>query len=155
MAPLPTAFHVALPDVVEAAAAVLRGEPGLDGAWVFGSAAAGSMRSGSDIDLALRFAPGEHRARWEADPLDLAGRVALASGRDAHVVSLEDAPVSLRMQVLKHGCPLFDRAPARTRLLVERTLTQWFDGEHLRRVADEATSARLALSLARAGGGGG
>jgi hypothetical protein len=60
------------------------------------------------------------------------GRVAQAFSRDAHLVDLEAANMSLRMQVFEAGRAVFDRDEARTHRLIEKTLRDWFDWEFAR-----------------------
>lgn len=63
-------------------------------AWLFGSYAWGDPGERSDVDLLAESCP---------DPEALASIVGRATGRDVHVVPLEDAPESLRERVWTEG----------------------------------------------------
>ncbi|GMV44007.1 MAG: hypothetical protein AMXMBFR64_57230 [Myxococcales bacterium] len=79
--------------------------------WLFGSAAAGAMRSDSDVDVAVLTADPARRIpaveRW-ALAADLARRL----GRDVDLVDLRAAPTVLQMQVVSTGRRVVCRDPA-------------------------------------------
>jgi predicted nucleotidyltransferase len=66
-------------------------------AWLFGSYAWGEPGERSDVDIL---------AEACTDPEAVASIVGRATGKDVHVVPLEDAPASLRERVLAEGEPL-------------------------------------------------
>jgi predicted nucleotidyltransferase len=64
-------------------------------AIVFGSVARGTQQAGSDIDVAVLGA--------SARVLELASLISSATGRDAHVVALESAPIPLLEAIVRDG----------------------------------------------------
>ncbi|MBI3181919.1 MAG: nucleotidyltransferase domain-containing protein [Myxococcales bacterium] len=112
-------------------------------AILFGSAATGKARPGSDLDVAIVGRSDGALASLCDSLLDLTGRLTIAVGRDVQLVLLEKAPPVLGHQVLKFGRVLFDRLPRRTANAKERILSEYFDTEFLRRTVE----AGLALTL--------
>jgi len=129
-----------LPRLIEA----LRAEPRFAAALVFGSVARGSARADSDIDLGVLYVDDEARASAGREWLTLLGRLALAAGRDVHLVDLEAADASLRRTVFETGRALLNRAPRRLRDLRVATGIEYLDWAYARRVADAGHARRLA-----------
>lgn len=111
---------------------------------LFGSAAKGLARRSSDLDVALIAHSAPDAAALEADLLDLTGRLSVAARRDVQVILLERTEPVLGRQVFFHRRTLFDRNPARTADVLERILTEYFDGEVHRRMRAEALELRRA-----------
>lgn len=119
----------------------------LAAAVLFGSAARGSLRADSDIDIAILPVDAVARENLEADLLDTLGTLGRAARRDVHLVDLERAETALRRSIFAHGRVLFDRSGARLRELEARTIIEYFDGEYLRRLIDDAHCRRLEQAL--------
>ncbi|MBI5525614.1 MAG: nucleotidyltransferase domain-containing protein [Deltaproteobacteria bacterium] len=111
-------------------------------AYLFGSFARGSLRPDSDIDLALVYRDDEARSAVETDLLTMLGRLAVAAGRDVHVVDLERAGHVLRFQVFQGGAELFNKQPEKTKRLLEHTVIERFDWEYAMKVMDRAYAAQ-------------
>lgn len=108
-------------------------------AVLFGSAAAGRLTAGSDLDVAVLY--GEPLASFEL--ARLSGEVERLTGRSCDVVDLLRAGPILKMQVVRHGRDLVvnDRtALARFRAEVP---SEYFDFKRERRVVEAALIARL------------
>lgn len=73
------------------------------------------------------------------------GKLSIAALRDVQVLLLQDVGPVLRRQVFLDARPLFDRCPAQTRALLERSLLEYFDGEYHRRMLDEALDDQLGV----------
>ncbi len=88
--------------VFEASLEVLSG-------YLFGSTATGHRRKASDVDVAVRLAPGlsaEERFRIR---LELIGRIEKLIERSADVVLMNDAGLIMINQILSNGIPVFVR----------------------------------------------
>ena len=95
-------------------------------AYLFGSVARATMGARSDVDVAVLYATAPP-ATLEGLPLDLEGRIEQLVKRQAQVIVLNTAPVSLVHRVLRDGVLLFDRDPsARIRFEV-RARNEFFD----------------------------
>lgn len=129
---------------LERLASLLRDDPRFTAAIVFGSVARGCARPDSDLDLAVLYADPAARNSADREWLTLAGRLALAAGRDVHLVDLEAADAGLRRAVLDGGRVLLDRDPRRLRDLRVATGIEYLDWAHARRIADDAHARRLA-----------
>jgi predicted nucleotidyltransferase len=117
---------------VEKAAAATSG---LELAIVFGSTARGQERAGSDLDVAVL---------GRIDAGELAGRLALATGREVDVVDLSSAPIPLLDAILRQGIGVFERergvearfrAHALATLETDRPFYERMQDAWLRRVA--------------------
>jgi predicted nucleotidyltransferase len=120
----------------------LLGDKRVSAAILFGSAAKGFGRATSDLDVALIAASAQAAADLDADALALCGRLSAASGRETQVVLLERVEPVLGRQAFLGGRVLFDRDPPRTADVLERVLTEYFDGEYHRRLRAEALDSR-------------
>lgn len=124
----------------------LEADERISAALLFGSAARGTARTASDLDVALIARSARDAEALKAERLQLMGRLSIAAYRDVQVLLLHDVGPVLRRQVFLDARPLFDRCPARTRALLERTLLEYFDGEYHRRMLDEALDDRLGVT---------
>ena len=113
-------------------------------AILFGSAAKGMARRSSDLDVALIARSAADAGSLEASQLELAGRLSAAADRDVQLVLLDRVDPVLGRQAFLHSRTLFDRDPARTADVLERILTEYFDGEYHRRMRAEALERRSA-----------
>lgn len=118
----------------------------ISAALLFGSAARGTARAASDLDVALVAGSAQDTEALKAERLPLMGRLSIAARRDVQVLLLEEVGPVLRRQVFLDARPLFDRSPARTAALLERTLLEYFDGEYHRRMLDEALDHQLGVT---------
>lgn len=122
----------------------LQGEDsGLVCAYLFGSAARGEDRPGSDVDVAVLFRDDPPRTLAGLH-LDLADRLTGAlGGRRVDLVVLNRAPVDLVHGVLRDGVLLLDRDRSRRIRFEVRARNEYFDLlPHLRRYrrgGDEAS----------------
>jgi predicted nucleotidyltransferase len=103
--------------LLQALVAVLRTEPGVEAAILFGSAAKGTDRANSDVDLAVQLR-GDARTFLPA----LERRVGRAVSRPVHIVLLDDALTNGRfaLEILDNGRPLTDRGGVWTSLRQRR-----------------------------------
>ena len=112
---------------------------GLDTLWLFGSEAAGTARSDSDLDLAVLF----RRCPAAIEILDARGELAETLRRDVDIIDLDQASPILGMQVLRHGRLLVDRDPRRRYAFFSRTVSMYEDVKIVRREAERALFARV------------
>ncbi len=91
------------PDTRAAIVAVLSRQPDIRFAMLFGSAAAGRLRPGSDVDLAVL----AERRLSAARKMAIIGDVAEATGRPVDLIDLQAAGEPLLGQILRHGVRLF------------------------------------------------
>lgn len=98
----------------------LRANENLLLAVLFGSAAHGTQTTGSDIDIAVY--PG--RALTSNGRYQIAGEIAMATGRAVDLIDLSDADGGLLRQILRGGIILFSKHPAILGFLTERLL-EW------------------------------
>lgn len=84
--------------------------PDISAAYLFGSAAKGTQRAGSDIDIAVIFTS-QYKNKFERFErrLDLEIELEKITGKAVDVVDLEMAPPVLQHQVRKHGILLFEK----------------------------------------------
>ena len=96
--------------------------------YLFGSTARDEARPDSDVDVAVLFneAP---PATLRSPRFSLEGELERALGRRVDVVTLNDAPVDLRIRVLREGHLLVDRTPSARIAFEVRTRNEAFDFE--------------------------
>lgn len=94
----------------------------------FGSTARGTARPDSDVDVAVLFdkAP---PPRLAGPRFTLAGDLERALGRPVDLIVLNDAPVDVRIRVLRDGQLLLDRDPSARIAFEVRTRNEAFDLE--------------------------
>lgn len=126
-------------DDLQRAADFLDQRFGLDTLWLFGSAAQGTARADSDLDLGvlLRGRPSALE-RFEAQ-----GELTEILRRPVDLVDLDQASPILGMQVLKHGRLLVDRDPKRRLAFFSRTVSLYEDVKILRREAERSLFERV------------
>ncbi len=94
------------PKTLKGLTEVLRTFTGLEAAYLHGSAARNSMRSDSDVDIALLFAP-----KIKPDPLallELAGALESAAGYPVHLGVLDLGCPVFAKEVFTHAVPLLE-----------------------------------------------
>lgn len=97
---------------------LLRTEPSVDGAVLFGSMARGDDRPTSDVDLFVRFREG-----WTLDTLyGLEERLSRGLGRQVEVAVYDEqtTPAIFLQQLLEEGRPVVDRVGFWTQLVRRR-----------------------------------
>ena len=100
--------------------------------YLFGSAARGDARPGSDVDIAVLFdAPPE--ATLDGPRLTLEGELEAALGLSVDLVSLNTAPPDLVHRVLRDGIIVFDDDRARRIRFEVARRNEYFDLEPIRR----------------------
>ena len=103
-------------DIFQTVATTLANEPGIKVALVYGSAAAGKMRPGSDVDVAVLF----------DRPLDMESRLALwgkltdALHREVDLVDLYDLGGEILHQILTKGRVIIKNDAQAYYLLLQR-----------------------------------
>ncbi|HPS09358.1 MAG TPA: nucleotidyltransferase domain-containing protein [Kiritimatiellia bacterium] len=103
-------------DIFQTVETALAGEPGIKVALVYGSAAAGKMRPGSDVDVAVLF----------DRPLDMEARLALwgkltdALHREVDLVDLYDLGGEILHQILTKGRVIIKNDTQAYYLLLQR-----------------------------------
>jgi predicted nucleotidyltransferase len=103
-------------DIFQTVETALAGEPGIKVALVYGSAAAGKMRPGSDVDVAVLF----------DRPLDMESRLALwgkltdALHREVDLVDLYDLGGEILHQILTKGRVIIKNDAQAYYLLLQR-----------------------------------
>jgi predicted nucleotidyltransferase len=96
-----------LEHVKRVCAETLRADSSVWAAWIFGSAARGTLRAESDIDLAiLRSAPPQ---TLNETAFELEDTLTRALGRRVQVVELASAPDDLTHRVMRDGILVLDR----------------------------------------------
>jgi len=105
-------------------------------AVLFGSAARGTPRSGSDVDVAVLLNSDEGLS-----PLQVA--LARALGRRVDLVSLRKAPPLLRFEIARDGQLLVEREPHAWIEFRAHAMIDWWDWAPTARMMQNATRARL------------
>lgn len=112
----------------------------LDLVYLFGSAARGDMRPGSDVDVAVESAT----RLSDRDLVALRTRLSAAFGRDVDLVDLSFATPLLARQILLEGIPLF--GAERTRESFYRmTAKRYIDALPLFKATEQYVKDRLAV----------
>ncbi len=97
---------------------ILRAEPGLSLAVLYGSAATGTMRADSDVDIALLFT----RPMNAEQKMDLISRLAGELQRDVDVVDLFSLSGTLLKQILRKGRVLMETRSGTLARLLQRMI---------------------------------
>lgn len=97
---------------------MLRDEPGLVLAILYGSAAAGKMRKDSDVDIALLFG----RPLNADKKMELIARLETVLQREVDLVDLFSLNGTILKQILSKGCVLVQSAPGVLAGLVQRMI---------------------------------
>ena len=121
------------PDVLQPLKEHLRSQ-GVVLAYLFGSMARGEDGPISDVDIAVLFSKEPSREEaWDA-MLRLPEEVSRVLGRQADVVVLELAPVTLRFAVIDEGSVLLSDDEDRRVDFESKAIREYLDTQHLRDV---------------------
>jgi predicted nucleotidyltransferase len=118
----------------------LEAQPEVLAAVVFGSAAAGRLRSESDIDLALLFA--EDGLPDALAALELRAALEQRVGRDVDLIILNQASPILAFQAVKKGQVIVCKDARAYQLYVVRLISEYADFKRIRRPIEEAVLQR-------------
>ena len=94
--------------------------------YLFGSTARGTARTDSDVDIGVLFDPPPLR-RLNGPRFAIEGELERTLGVPVDLVVLNDAPVDLRIRVLRDGHLLIDRDPSARIAFEVRTRNEAFD----------------------------
>lgn len=122
--------------VHDAVVSVLRAEPAVRLAVVFGSHARGAQTSDSDLDIAVAGVP-------VAQLPGLAVRLSRAGGREVDLIDVESAPPLLRLEIARDGVPVVERVAHDWVDFKTRALVDWWDWAPMARRFGAAAMARL------------
>ena len=110
--------------------AALAGRPEVRLAYLFGSAATGRLRSGSDVDVAVGFTSRPTLNGLAALSSDLER----ATGRRVDLVDVDTAPPLLQREIVKEGRLLWAASDDERVAFETRALARYMDTAHLRHV---------------------
>jgi uncharacterized protein len=131
-------------DPVEALTRVVASVPDLRLAVLFGSAAKGQERPGSDLDVGVLFASGA-----QADMAALRVALERETGRVVDLIQLDSAPPLLRMEIGRHGRVLFEREAGTWSLFRAHAMIDWWDWAPTARMMHETAARRLREEASR------
>jgi predicted nucleotidyltransferase len=106
-------------------------------AVMFGSAASGSDRPDSDLDVGVSL------TRADVDLSALTVALERATGRVVDLVALDTAPPLLRFEVARQGVLLVEREPHAWAEFRARAMIDWWDWAPTARMAHRVMAARL------------
>lgn len=127
------------PETWRRATAVLDQRFGLEVLWLYGSAAKGTDRKDSDLDLGALFTRRPSGYELYKTALDLGDLL----GRQVDLVDLDRAGPILGMQVLRYGRLLVDASSRRRHEFFARTVSLYEDLKIQRRPAEKAMFERM------------
>ena len=134
---------MSLDAVEERLRSALAGTSSLHLAVLFGSAARGTMRVDSDIDIGILPRDSEMPL---AEELDLQLALCRVAGREVDLVRLDNAGTVLRFQIARDGRALFEAHPWAHSRFVAAAAAAYFDFAPALAIAQERFRRRLAAS---------
>ncbi|MCR4443403.1 MAG: nucleotidyltransferase domain-containing protein [Peptococcaceae bacterium] len=96
---------ILLPKITE----YLEEHDSISAAWLFGSAATGKLKEGSDIDIAVLFVSGLSKQERFDLRLKLAGEMTRLAGRTVDVVDIQAVPLYFQHQIRKEGSLIVEK----------------------------------------------
>ena len=116
-------------------------EPEVFAAWVFGSAARGTLNAESDVDVAVWVGLTE-QSRLNSPGFDWLVRqktqLEKALGREVDLIIMNDADPFIQMQVLGNGNQVLDRKPAETHVFQAQIYSRYPDVKRSRAPIERA-----------------
>lgn len=109
---------------------VVRREPEVLAAWLFGSRGRGAGTPRSDVDVAILLTRGASKAILNRLSSELAGTL----GMDADVVDIAASTPVLGFEIVAHGRRIFERDALAADEAEERCLREYLDTDYMRRV---------------------
>lgn len=106
---------------------VVEEHPEVESAYLFGSTAQGKETASSDLDIAIRCSPGLSPESYFDLKLALMDAVEKDLGRQADVVALNTASLTMIRQVLRHGVLLYTNSRAGEAEYAARKRREYFD----------------------------
>ena len=134
------AYNRLVTSITQAVTNVLSAQAGVAAAYLFGSMATGAAGRDSDVDIAVLFTETPPHT-LDSARFALASQLEAAVGVPVDLVIVNDAPVDLRIRVLRQGRLLVDRDRSARIGFEVRTRNQAFD---LEPVLTRYRSARVA-----------
>ena len=125
-------------DVVERLRSILTGFPAVRLAVLFGSAARGSDKPGSDVDLGVWLEEDDPGQLWAID-MALSG----ALRRTVDLVDLRRAPPLLRLEIARDGLLIVERSEDAWVHFKARAMLDWWDWAPLARRFHQLAARRL------------
>jgi predicted nucleotidyltransferase len=122
--------------VQAAVVSVLRADPAVRLAVVFGSHARGSQTPDSDLDVAVAGVPA-------AQLPGLAVRLSRAAGHEVDLIDVESAPPLLKLEIARDGVPVVERVAYDWVDFKARAMVAWWDWAPMARRFGAAAMARL------------
>jgi len=113
----------------------LFGNPEIQLAFLFGSEAAGSPRTDSDVDIAVLYRP--NQLPGSDALLELNDRLTALLKREVDLVVLNRASPIIRMQVLKHGKKIIEKDHRVYADFFVRTINEYDDLKRVRAVVEK------------------
>jgi predicted nucleotidyltransferase len=128
---------------LDAVRAYLQTRGDLVASYLFGSRAEGVARPDSDVDIALLFKRAlDRQALWDAR-LEIGAALSRLCRCAVDVVPLNEAPVLLCFQVLRHGRLLTDQQPSARAEFEVRALSRYYDAGRYRAFRSEELRRRI------------
>ena len=121
-------YNHAVEPLLQSVVGVVSAHDDVTAVYLFGSTARGTARPDSDIDVAVLF-DADQPSTLEAPRFVIEGELERVLGRPIDLVALNDAPVDLRIRILREGRLLLDRRPAARIAFEVRTRNEAFDLE--------------------------
>lgn len=130
-------------DARRAAADIIRKEPDVEFAYLFGSRATGRADDGSDWDIAVRYREKAEVSRWKRFYLE-AEVSRMLSGEVQITVLNDSCPPLLLYEIVSKGIVLVDRSAGRRVVFEARALAAYHDWQYFqnRTIVPERGSAR-------------
>lgn len=107
--------------------------PEVIAAYLYGSHAAGTANSRSDVDIAIHTRPFKTRLESFKARVQYQREISDLARKNADIVLLQEAGELLAYQILRSGCRLFERDRQAHRAFVARRMIQCLDFQYLQK----------------------